>query len=75
MAPYLRGHFFLERSVGKDLLQKHSRTTGRKEQNTNYPKNGTIEVCIMVDVVLALLPLDIGINQKEATQKESWKTE
>ena len=66
MAPYLRGHFFLERLVGKDLLQKHLGTARRKEKDTNYPKNGSIEVCIMVNVVLPLLPLDIGIDQKES---------
>jgi hypothetical protein len=61
--------------VGKDLLQKHLGAARRKKQDTNYPENGTIEVSIVVDVVLSLLPLDIRINQKEATQKEARKTE
>lgn len=67
------GPFFLERSVGKDLLQKHPSTARREEEYTNYPENGSIEMCIVVDVVLSLLSLDIGINQKKAPQKEAWK--
>ena len=75
MAPYLRGHFFLERSVGKDLLQKHPSTRWREQEDTDDPKNSPIQVGIVVDVVLSLLPLDIGINQKKATQKEARKAE
>lgn len=75
MGPVRTGPIFLERLVGKDLLQKHLGTAGRKKQDTNYPENGSIEVCVVIDVVLSLLPFDIGINQKEATQKKAWKTE
>ena len=75
MAPYPTGPFFLERSVGKDLLQKHPSTRWREQEDTNYPKYSSIQVRIVVDVVLSLLPLDIGINQKKATQKEARKAE
>ncbi len=75
MAPYLRGHFFLERSVRKDLLQKHPSTSRREQEDTDNPKNSPKQVRIVVDVVLSLLPLDIGINQKKATQKEARKAE
>jgi hypothetical protein len=61
--------------VGKDLLQKHLGAARRKKQDTNYPENGSIEVCIVVDVVLSLLPLYIGINQKKAAQKKARKAE
>ena len=75
MAPYLRGHFFLERSVRKDLLQKHPSTRRREQEDTDNPKNSPKQVRIVVDVVLSLLPLDIGINQKKATQKKARKAE
>ena len=75
MAPYLRGHFFLERSVRQDLLQKHPSTRWREQEDTDDPKNSPIQVGIVIDVVLSLLPLDIGINQKKATQKEARKAE
>lgn len=75
MSPALRGPFVLERSIGKNLLQKHSSASRRKQEDTDYPKNGSIEVCIVIDVVLALLPLDIGIDQKKTTQQETREAE